>query len=209
MKKDIEKLVEGKKIPICILDPKWHELFRIIKKTPEISSYEKKLGELLKMQGKAGTESTDIKKLKSKLMKEIVELSAEVGNSENSKISKQLAEKKRLIEECNDKLKEHEDELDTVPDEIEETNRKLVLETLNVCYSVMKQNDDELISINEWIDKVRVSLKKQILRKQDREEKNRDLYNYLHGLFGMEVLDIFDFSYKPNVETKEEKKTSS
>ena len=51
-KKDFEAALKGKKVPLLVLDQKWHRLFAIHGKTDEISATEKELDELLKLQGK-------------------------------------------------------------------------------------------------------------------------------------------------------------
>ena len=55
-KKDFEAALKGKKVPLLVLDQKWHRLFAIHGKTDEISATEKELDELLKLQGKYNNE---------------------------------------------------------------------------------------------------------------------------------------------------------
>ena len=45
-KKDFETALKGKKVPLLVLDQKWHRLFAIHGKTDEISATEKELDEL-------------------------------------------------------------------------------------------------------------------------------------------------------------------
>ena len=71
-KKDFEAALKGKKVPLLVLDQKWHRLFAIHGKTDEISATEKDLDELLKLQGKYNNELKNLKKLKSKIMSNIV-----------------------------------------------------------------------------------------------------------------------------------------
>ena len=71
-KKDFEAALKGKKVPLLVLDQKWHRLFAIHGKTDEISATEKELDELLKLQGKYNNELKNLKKLKSKIMSNIV-----------------------------------------------------------------------------------------------------------------------------------------
>ena len=89
------KVLDGKKIPIVTLDHKWHKIFGITEKPKEISALEKELNELLKRQGKLTTESKDIKRLKSKLMNEIVSAMDESeSDKENSSINRDKDERK-------------------------------------------------------------------------------------------------------------------
>ena len=38
--------------------------------------------------------------------------------------------------------------------------------------------------------------KKNIIKKQNREINNRQIYSYMHDIFGAEVIDIFDMEYQ-------------
>ncbi len=201
MKNEFLELLSDKKLPIAVLDHHWHEIFQFIKPTKEIKVREKQLKQLLKRQGKAVTESKDIKKLKTKLMDEIMQLMEEIGEGQiDGKLQKKLEENKRLINECNEKMQQYQDELLELPAQIDKCNKELMLCTMELCYEDIKTNNRDIKEISEWIVKFRVELKKQVLRKQDRETRNRELYRYLHGMFGPEVLDIFDLNYRPDQE---------
>ena len=93
-KKDFEAALKGKKVPLLVLDQKWHRLFAIHGKTDEISATEKELDELLKLQGKYNNELKNLKKLKSKIMSNIV---ANMGDDGDEKRDKD----KQLIDEIN------------------------------------------------------------------------------------------------------------
>ncbi|MGN1160172.1 MAG: hypothetical protein ACI4SE_08225 [Lachnospiraceae bacterium] len=210
MKKEFSKLLEGKKLPIAVLDHEWHEIFRFVKPDKEIRQLEEQLNELLKRQGKAVTESKEIRKLKSKLMDEIVQMMDEIGEGEpDAKTQKKLDENKRLINECNEKVDTYQDELLDLPKEIDVVNKALMIRTMELCYDDIASNTKDIREIAEWITKVRIELKKQVLRKQDREIRNQELYHYLHGIFGADVIDIFDMTYHPETAGKHEKTNKS
>lgn len=42
---------------------------------------------------------------------------------------------------------------------------------------------------------IRVELKKRLIRKQEMEQMNQELYSYMHDIFGAEVIEIFDMKY--------------
>ena len=65
--------IKEAKIPVLILDNKWHKLFKKTGTTDEIVRLEAELTELLKKQGRLNTELKSIKKLKNDLMNDIVE----------------------------------------------------------------------------------------------------------------------------------------
>ena len=62
-------------------------------------------------------------------------------------------------------------------------------------YDKIRVNQTESVEIEEWINQVRIDLKKNIIRKQNRDINNREIYAYLHDIFGAEVINIFDIKY--------------
>lgn len=191
--------LEGKKVPILTLDNKWHQLFTQAETNPKIHELEEQLNELLKRQGKLTTETKEIKKIKTKLMNEIVELMDSLSDAEPNKgQNKQLEDHKRLINECNDKVNSYQDELLDIPKEIDKINHALMLETMEVCYHTLKENTAEIETIAEWVTSVRIELKKKLIRKQEKEIMNQELYTYMHNIFGADVIEIFDMKYNPS-----------
>lgn len=194
-----KKALRGKKVPILTLDNKWHMLFAEIKSTSRVKALEDKLKELIKREGKINTEGKDIVKIKRKLMDEVMLIAdGLVKNPDDKKLLKDREEHKRLIEECNEKISGYEGEKLTLPKEIEKVNRQLMLESMELCYRTIQENERELEALNEWISNARRELKKKMVRKQEAEEVNYRLYSYMHDIFGAEVLEIFDMKYTPN-----------
>ena len=105
---------------------------------------------------------------------------------------------KRLIEDCNEKLDDYEEEMLELPREIDRTNKKLMLATMETCYKKLQENTKELNTINEWISNIRRELKKKMVRKQEKEAQNNELYSYMHDIFGADVIEIFDMKYNPD-----------
>lgn len=186
--------ITGKKIPILTLDHKWHRLFTQIDSNSEIKKLEEELNELLKRQGKVNTETKDIKKLKAKLMEDMRTSSMEAEGSNEAIIE----ENKKLIDECNQKLDSYQDEILELPPKINEVNSKLMLATMEVCYDDIKEGTEEINEISEWIESVRVELKKKAIRKQEKQQRIQDLYSYMHDIFGADVIEIFDMKYNPD-----------
>ncbi len=197
----------GKKIPILVLDNKWHKVFTQAEYSSEIKGMEKEMNNLLKRQGKVNTESKEIKKLKKKLMDEIVVLADEMGQHPTKKQEKDMADHKRLINDCNEKLEAYEEEMVELPRQINQLNNKMMLMTMEVCYKRIQQNTTELEAIEEWIGNIRRELKKKVIRKQEKEAMNRQLYSYMHDIFGADVIELFDMKYNP--EEKYKKKVDS
>ena len=187
--------LKEKKIPILTLDNKWHRLFTQTNPNKTILRLEEELNDLLKKQGKATTESKDIKRLKKKLMQEIVENAEGTAEGNNQKALKKMEDNKRLINECNERLTMYEDQLIELPREIDRVNRELMLQTMDICYDTLKTNETEIEETAKWVAAIRVELKKRLIRKQEMEQMNQELYSYMHDIFGAEVIEIFDMKY--------------
>jgi hypothetical protein len=165
----------------------------MIEKPSEVKKLEEKLNELLRRQGKLNSENKDIKKLKKKMMDEIVVLM----DSDEPDNDKKVEENKRLIEECNQKLEKNEEEVGDIPKEIDEYNRDIMDITAALIYDVMHTNEKEIDRLADWIAGIRVELKKNVVRKQEMEIQNGVMYSYMHDVFGAEVADLMDMKYNP------------
>ncbi|MCR5503010.1 MAG: hypothetical protein K6F53_08370 [Lachnospiraceae bacterium] len=192
--KQFENALNGKKIAVLTIDKKYLDLVAAVGGNDHMKSLETDLNDLLKEQGKATNEVRDIKKLKAKLMQEIVE-NADSDADENSK-NKKAEENTRLIRECNEKIEANEDRLLDIPKEIDSVNRELMIELMENCYNVMKANEADIEETAKWITQIRIELKKRLVKKQDMETKNQKIYSYMHDIFGAEVIEIFDMKYK-------------
>ena len=115
-----------------------------------------------------------------------------MGDTESRQQTKKMEESQRLILEINEKLETCENELLELPAKTKTANTALMLETMDYCYKQMHENTDEIARIAAWIKDIRIELKKNVLRKQDKEMRNKMIYSYMHDIFGPEVIDIFD-----------------
>ena len=185
----------GRDIPVLTLDNKWYKLLDEVGRA-NVKPLEDELNELLKRQGKVNSETKEIKKLKKRLMEEIVSLVDESSGG-NSDSVKKIQDNKRLVEDCNRKLDEYEDEIVDLPKQIADVNKKLMLLTMEHCYETMQDNTDDIEELDEWLTGVRIELKKNLIRKQEKEAKNHQIYSYMHDIFGPEVVEVFDLRYNP------------
>ena len=192
-----EPALIGKKIPILTLDNKWHQLFTQNEYTPEIKDMEDELNGLLKRQSKVNEDNREIKKLKKKMMDEIVVLADELVKYPSKKAERKQEECKRILTECNEKLDACEEEMVELPRRINQLNNKLMLATMEVCYRRIQKNTEELTEIDNWIGNIRRELKKKVIRKQEKEAMIHQLYSYMHDIFGPEVIELFDMQYDP------------
>ena len=172
--------IDGKKIPILTLDQKWHRLFTQTGVSAEIKRKEEKVNELLKKQGGLQTRQKDIKRLKNKLMQEVL---SSMEGEEKPKGRVQRRRSGKLIEECNEKLEEGGAALLEVEKKLEKENRELMVLSMEVCYDLMQENGEQIEQIDEWINQMRIELKKNVVRKQQKELYNQELYTYMHDIF--------------------------
>lgn len=189
---EFKNALENKKLPILVLDNKWHHLFPNKYKAETLKSLEKELNDLMKRQGKLNSELKELKKLKSGLMQEIVEY------MEQEK--EKLEQNQKLILEINETIEQYEDELKDLPRSIKETNEKLMIESMEACYKELHENEEIIEKIGNWIKQVRIELKKNIIRKQTKEIKNQEIYSYMHDILGPEIIEVFDLKHKDNEE---------
>ena len=199
-----KRALAGKKVAILVLDQKWHRLFAVHGKPDEIKQTEADLNALLARQGKLNEDLKQYKKLKTKLMGSIVaNMDGTTIEEQNGEREKKLDADKQLIDETNQKLEEVEDELLEIPNRIKETNLNLMLQSMDYFYDKLRVNKAESDEIAEWINQVRVDLKKNIIKKQNRDINNREIYAYLHDIFGPSMLDLFDIRYEEKNEETE------
>ena len=116
-------------------------------------------------------------------------------DDDSAEREKKRLENKKLIDEVNEKIDEEEDLLLELPKEIKEVNESLMILSMDYFYSKLRVNQTEAKEIEDWIAQVRIDLKKNIIRKQNRTINNKEIYSYLHDIFGAEVLDLFDIQY--------------
>ena len=200
-KEMFQEALSGKKIPVLTLDNKWYRLLGEVGRT-SVKETEEKLNELLKRQGKLNTETKDIKKLKKKLMSEIVSMVDEMEQTGNTGLEKKIESHKNLVEECNEKLESYQDELMELPREIDRLNFQLMMITMEYCYDAMQENTDNIKETTNWVTEIRIELKKRLIRKQEMEKQNQDIYSYMHVIFGADVVNLFDMQYNAEEQKK-------
>lgn len=189
---ELRRIIHNSKIPILTLDGRWHELFPEYRKTARIKELEQRINDFLKRQGKLTDDRKEMKKLKQRLMEEII-FNITEENSEKSRLKHKKQEKsQQLILEINEKLEESEKELNTIPEHIKRTNEELLLESLRIWNAEMDANHEEIENINAWVLEAREKLKENILRKQDMEARNAAMYSYMHNLLGAKLMEQVD-----------------
>ncbi len=191
-----QNAIKNVRVPILVLDQKWHRLFAISGKPEDVKALEIEINELLARQGKLNEELKTLKKVKSNLMDSIMaNMQGAENQDQSSEEVKKLDDDKRLMDETNERIDADNDELLDCQEQIAEKNNALMMATMRFTYGKLRMNSDEIRKIAEWIADVRVKLKKNLIKKQNREINNKEIYGYMHDIFGKDVVDLFDVRY--------------
>ena len=102
-----------------------------------------------------------------------------------------------MVVGADEKLEKYQDEMLELPGEIDRVNFQLMLFTMECCYRTMKENQGAIQEITDWVTQVRIDLKKNLIRRQEMEQQNQEIYSYMHDVFGADVVDLFDMSMLP------------
>lgn len=182
---EILKKLKRIRIPTLTLDIRWQQVFNTPDKSSKIAKLEKKVNEAMKSVGRVNNDKADLKKLKKKLMQEIME---NMDSPENSRASKKVVKSRELIEEINDKLILLEDEELDLPDRLDEANAELALESMREIFDRYEDNRDDIETLEQWIRETRVELKKRVLLLEMKKEENEKMDKYLSDLIDGDII---------------------
>lgn len=194
--------LQGKKLPLLVLDHQWHKLFTQTGEHEKLQQLEDAMNELLRSQSKCNVEIKSLSSYKKKLMSEIVSIMELPDSPEKER---KMSENKRSIEEANAKIDAYKDELLELPRKMDDVNRDLMIASLNICYKKLAQNTKDIEEINRWIADFRQQLKRKVLLKQKKEIWNDELYSYMHDIFGPDIIEMLDMKYHPQTTLNKEK----
>lgn len=187
--RDLKNMRAFKELPILTLDQRWYQLMPEHKKTDEVRYWERRVNELLKKQGRVLEDIKDVENLKGILMNGIVQ---NMDETDEQKHKKRMTQSRRLIFEAKDKLDELRGKAEDVPTQLQRANQKLMIETVKACYNTINENEKDLDALDDWIEKTRVLLKKNLLIRQDKQDMNDGIYSGMHSLFGSELMTKMD-----------------
>ncbi len=189
------QLLRRNKAPILTLDEHWHRLFTEEDKTDRLKRLEMEVNNLLKKQGKANTDLQDVKKVKARLMQNIMENMEDLSGEVERAREKRLSKSQKLIREANDKIAQLEYDVEELPNKLTDANRELLEESIQLCYKRINRNKEEIDEMADWIQQIRLELKRKLVRKQEMEEENAKIYTNLHDMLGPELIEYFDSEY--------------
>ena len=189
------QLLRRNKAPILTLDEHWHRLFTEEDKTDRLKRLEMEVNNLLKKQGKANTDLQDVKKVKARLMQNIMENMEDLSGEVERAREKRLSKSQKLIREANDKIAQLEYDVEELPNKLTDANRELLEESIQLCYKRINRNKEEIDEMADWIQQIRLELKRKLVRKQEMEEETAKIYTNLHDMLGPELIEYFDSEY--------------
>ncbi len=189
---DFERAVRmslrGKQVPILVLDTRWHSLFEKGEKTSDMIALENKINSLLKKQGRLVNDIKDLKKAKKKLMEGIVAGMDDTSNRANKKKNSQ----QRLLLETTERIQMESDELMELPSMIKKYNEELMVLGVKFCFERLKDADGIIRELTQDIKELKEELEDKTTYKAELGEKIDHSYALMHGLFGHDVMNLFD-----------------
>lgn len=188
--------LQNKQLPLLPLDARWHDLFPDFRKTSGIKALEKKLNKLIRKQGQTTNDLKEYEKAKRVLMDNIVANMTDGHETDSAIRSMKQDHNQRLLDELKEKEKEAKQLQEELPAAIDAANRELLVECMRICYQELMDNTYEIEEIDAWVQQTREALKEEILKKQDMEMRNTQMYRYMHNLLGADVVEIFDRKHK-------------
>lgn len=184
----VREALKGKKVPILVLDRRWHTLFPQGEKPVEIVQLEEQLNELLKRQGYLVNDIKDLKRTKKKLMAGIV---AGMNDAEPLR-DKKKKNQQRLLLEIRERIEAESDELIELPRKIKKANEELLATGAHYCFERLANGDEQLKIVKQEIEELRASLREKTEWKDDLEESMDSAYSLMHGLLGHDVMNLYD-----------------
>lgn len=197
--KTVSEALQGRNLPLVVLDNKWHQLFNSEFKTKSMQSLEKQINKTLQEQGKLNNDLKEYKTAKKKLMDTIIGNMNDIPAEDTKgflKKEKKMDASQKLIYDLNDKIEYSKKRLDEIPSELRDLNNRLIAQGISLCYDTIEANNKELEYLDAWIEATRAELREKVARKQDMEEINTHIYSYVHDVLGREILDEIDLKYE-------------
>lgn len=191
-KKFDKKTLRKNDISLLILDERWNKLFNNTKKTQSIERSEERLKELLKQEARLTAEKKEIASSKKHHMDNIIKLTTDVFENDDSDAKKQMHVSEHEIKRINDRAIRIEELLDGMPDKLRDANLELLEQTVNIVYLKIRSSKKRLADLEKLIDETKVKLMGYIDEKESLSQDDTDIYSYFHDLLGGEELEKLD-----------------
>ena len=194
--KSYRDYIDMKRIPILPLDNRWHQLFPENNKPARIKKLEKEVMTLVKKESSVNQDLKNLVKAKKKLMNQIVNNMQETTPEIEKVRQKKLAASQKLILDINKKTNALENEKYNLPYRLIQANEELLIESIEICYNRIQNNQEKIAFLNEWIDRTRTELKRNVVVRQELADMNHNIYSYMHDMFGPRFMEVFDSSHE-------------
>lgn len=190
-----KNILRKNNVSILILDERWNNLFVNTEKSTEILKLENDLRELLKEQARLSTEAKDITHRKKNHMDKIIHLTTEAFEKDNEDARNEMQVCQKEIMQINDRIGEIQQDIDSIPERIKQTNLDLLEKTINLFYFNMRDNQDRVKELDQLIVETREKIKQYIDEKESLSQDYHNIYTYFHDLLGREQLEKLDKQY--------------
>ena len=117
-----------------------------------------------------------------------IEIVQNMNSPENTRADKKIKKSKELIEEINDKLILLEDEELDLPSKFDEANAELALESMKEIFDKYEENEEDIETLEEWIEETRTELKQRVALLHQKKEDNEKMDKYLSDLIDGDII---------------------
>ena len=191
-----DNIVKKNKIPILIYVPEWIQLFSG-NKSRSMQKIITGLEGLIARSKECESELDNLGKRKKTVMNKILYLSKDINDNNNKEALPKMEEAEKEIIMINQKLPKLMEELEAIPDRINDMNTQLLKETIRKAYELIKESRSESERSQEQVNEIRQKLAELIQKKVDAEERVNKLYSFIHGMVGADEMENLDKSFLP------------
>lgn len=178
------------------IDERWTKLFVTIKTTPELEKAEKEMNELIKEEAMLQQEQDNLEPQKRKCMNEIMSLTKEAFEDDNSEAKLRLKECKKEIEKINKRIDNVMGDIEKLQDKLKQANLELLNNSINYIFSTLKSKNQRALDIKNELKEIE---QKKIDLEEELESISVDWTKYaidLTELIGTGPVKEFEEAYK-------------
>ncbi len=190
----MDNIVKRNRIPILIYTPEWIQLFSNFR-SKALNKIVAALEELLSNERELEDELKQLEKRKKVVMNKILYISNDINDKNNQAAIPKMEEAQRELLDINERMPIIIEELETLPDLINQQNTVLLKETIKRAYELIKENKTEAEKCQQEIVEIRKKLGTLIQKKVEHDEKVNKLYSFVHGMIGAAEMEKLDKSF--------------
>jgi len=192
-----DNIIKKNKIPILIYNPEWMQLF-VNFNSKSLKKAVVGLEELLAKEKNCEAEQKELERRKKTLMNKILYISKEINEDNNTDAIPKMEEAQKELLKINERIPLLLEELETLPNMINEQNTIVLKETIKRAYELIQDNKDEAVRCQDEVNQIRQRLGELIKKKVETEERVNKLYSFIHGMVGANEMEKLDNSYLKN-----------